>query len=139
MKIRKKGWLLASEREKTLPIRNISSVEVKKPGAFASGFIQFSIAGGVSRNSSFTFTGGAFDAAQDENSVVFRDDVAYRSALKIKNYVESYRDPTVAAPAPAAATSAADEIMKMKRLLDQGIISREEFEVLKKRLLMGEL
>lgn len=106
------------KREKTLPIRNISSVEVKKPGSITSGFIQFSIAGGAVRDSSFTLTGGAFDAAKDENSVLFIGTESYEIAIKIKEYVENYRE------APSSATgsnsSSADEILKLKNLMDQG-------------------
>lgn len=134
VKLIKKGWLLASQRQKAIPIRNITSVEVKKPGVMAAGFIQFSIAGGAARDSSFKFTGGAFDAAQDENSVVFADKASYAVALRIKEYVENYTE----APLPAASTnvSTADEIVKLKLLVDQGIISPEEFEA-KKRQLLG--
>ena len=53
VKIVKGGSLFSSPREKTIPIKNITSVEIKKPGAFFAGFIQFSIAGGMARESSF--------------------------------------------------------------------------------------
>ena len=80
---------LAERRDKTILIRNITAVEVKKPGAF-DGFIQFSFAGGTPRESANTFTGGAFDAARDENSVTFSGTDEYDIALKIKVYVESW-------------------------------------------------
>lgn len=134
VKIAKKGGIIASKREKTIPIRNITSVEVKKPGALVVGFIQFSIAGGKARDSSFTFTGGAFDAVQDENSVIFQDKLSYETALEIKEYVENYSEaPNVTAPAN---NSSADEIVRFKNLLDQGIITQEEFDA-KKRQLLG--
>jgi hypothetical protein len=134
VKIIKKGSLLASKREKTLPIRNISSVEVKKPGALITGFIQFSIAGGKARDSSHSLTGGAWDAIQDENSVVFSDITEYETALEIKKYVENFSDsPMVTAPSN---NSSADEIVKFKNLLDQGIITQQEFDA-KKRQLLG--
>lgn len=134
VKIVKKGGILSSKREKTIPIRNITSVEVKKPGALVVGFIQFSIAGGKARNSSFTFTGGAFDAVQDENSVIFQDKLSYETALEIKEYVENYSE-TQNVTAPAN-NSPADEIVKLKNLLDQGIITQQEFDA-KKRQLLG--
>jgi predicted Zn finger-like uncharacterized protein len=133
IRITKKAGPFSAEREKTFPIRNISSVEVKKPGVFVAGFIQFSIAGGAARNSSYTITGGAFDAAQDENSVLFLGQEKYQIALKIKNYVETYRE--TAPPASTLAISAADEILKLKALMDQGIITPDEFETKKRRLI----
>ena len=67
-----KGGLLTGKREKTIPIRNVTSVEVKKPGGFA-GFIQFSIAGGKARDSSYSLSGGAVAAALGRKlSVVHR-------------------------------------------------------------------
>lgn len=88
IRIVKQGFF-SGRNERTLLIRNISSVEVKKPGGFA-GFIQFSIAGGAVRDRSRTLSGGAFDAVQDENSVVFNGDQKYQVAMQIKNYVESW-------------------------------------------------
>lgn len=130
----KEKSLLSSQRERTLPRRNISSVEVKKPGAMWAGFIQFSIAGGAVRNASFTWSGGSADAAADENSVLFNDQASYSIAQRIKEYVENYREP--APTTTPSNVSAADEIMKLKGLLDQGIILATEFEA-KKRQLLG--
>jgi hypothetical protein len=111
-------------------------VEVKKPGGFV-GFIQFSIAGGKARDSSYTLSGGAFDAVKDENSVVFNGQERYAIALKIKVYVESWsaEGRTRAASQTPAAVSAADEIRKLKALMDDGLITAEEFDRKKKQLL----
>jgi uncharacterized membrane protein len=132
VKIVKKGGVFAAPREKTIPIRHISSVEIKKPG-MAVGFIQFSLAGGRARDSSFTLTGGAYGAVQDENSVVFQGQEQYRTALKIKEYVETFEEPQTARSAEPVST--ADEIRKLKTLLDEGILTDEEFEAQKRKLL----
>jgi hypothetical protein len=129
----KEAGVFSSRREKVLPIRNITSVEVKRPGPFVVGFIQFSIAGGQPRNSSYTWTGGAFDAVQDENSVVFGDDTCYRMAMSIKSYVEQYSQAD--GQGTPVSFSIADEIAKLKRLADEGVLTREEFEAKKKQLL----
>jgi hypothetical protein len=122
IRIISEGWLLASNREKALLIRNITAVEVKEPGVFFAGFIQFSIPGDVQDP----------DAIEDENLVEFYDEEAYQTALKIKEYVETYQERSVSA---SSAVSAADEIVKLKALMDQGILSREEFETKKRRLI----
>lgn len=132
VKIIKEGGIFASERIKTLPIRNIASVEVKKPGAMFTGFIQFAIAGGKTLDSSFKISGGTFDAAQDENSVVFADDTSYKIALKIKEYIENYTEEK--GTSTTIQQSQADELRKFKSLLDDGIITAEEFEKKKKEL-----
>src|SRR5688572_20051067 len=79
--IRKSG-LLSATREKSLPIPTITSIEVKKPGLM-QGYIQFSDSGRT-RDSSRTLGGGVFDAANDENSVLFQGEDAYKTALEIK-------------------------------------------------------
>ncbi|MCC7034288.1 MAG: hypothetical protein IT179_15815 [Acidobacteria bacterium] len=98
---------LDERRDKAILLRHITAVEVKKPGAF-DGFIQFSFAGGTPHDRSSSFTGGAFDAARDENSVTFKDMEAYDIALKIKVHVESWtpaaHDPVAPHPSPAGET-----------------------------------
>lgn len=80
---------LAERRDKAILIRHVSAVEVKKPGAF-DGFIQFSFAGGTPHDSAYSLTGGAYDAARDENSVTFASLDDYDLALKIKVFIESW-------------------------------------------------
>jgi hypothetical protein len=118
---------LDERRDKAILIRHITAVEVKKPGAF-DGFIQFSVAGGMPHDSSSSFTGGAFDAARDENSVTFSGTEAYDIALKIKLHIE-------ASAHGEPASSAADEIRKLKVLLDEGVLTPEEFAGRKRQLL----
>lgn len=115
-------------RDKVLLLRHVSAVEVKKPGAF-DGYIQFTIAGGVPHDSSSSLTGGAFDAAHDENSVTFTDAETYDLALKIKVHVESW--------APAGVASVADELAKLKALADQGVLTADELAAAKRHLLGG--
>ena len=53
--------------------------------------------------------------------------------MKSKNPIPIVQNPTV--QAPAAPVSAADEIAKLKQLLDDGAITEQEFEAQKKKLL----
>jgi hypothetical protein len=67
--LRRKGALNALihgfDGAKTIYIKHVSAIQVSPPGTFSSGFVQFTLSGG---NES---TGGKFDAAADENSVLF--------------------------------------------------------------------
>ena len=45
IRIVREGGVFAAQRDKTIPIRNISAVDIKKPGIM-SGYIQFVLAGG---------------------------------------------------------------------------------------------
>jgi hypothetical protein len=135
VRISKEG-LFSSNREKVIPIRTVTSVEVKQPGTMFAGFIQFSLGGAKARDSSFSLTGGAMDAAQDENSIVFNGDDNYQIALRIRDYVEKWNQ-AAAAPAASSSHSIADELRKLKALLDDGILSQAEFDSQKRKLLGG--
>ena len=129
-------WEQQAERhDKGIPIRNIASVQVKKPGAF-DGFIQFSIAGGKAHDHGFSFTGGSFDASRDENSVTFNGMDEYDVALKIKVYIEAWSPAGTHAAEPSQAPLlVADEVRKLKALLDEGVLTPDEFAAKKKQLL----
>lgn len=133
IRIEKKAGFFADKREKVIPIRQITSVEVKQPGTFV-GFIQFSLAGAKANDSSYTVTGGAMDAVKDENAVVFNAAEKYEIALKIKAYIDDWCART-SLPQNGTTFSAADEIRKLKSLVDEGMISSDEFERKKKQLL----
>jgi hypothetical protein len=135
IRISRAARTFVAAREKTLPIAQITSVEIKKPGSVVVGFIQFSIAGGAARNSSYTLTGGAFDAVQDENSVVFVGEPNYQIALAIKTYIEKW-SAQHASGGNTHVVSAADEIRRFRALLDDGILTQDEFDA-KKRQLLG--
>ena len=103
--------------------RNITSIQIKKPGLTA-GYIQFSLPGGVESR------GGVFSAGTDENTVSFRGGENYDKALKIKEYVEKSMEHF-----DKPVESGADELEKMFDLMKRGIISQEEFEQKKKKIL----
>lgn len=131
VRIEKEGGFFAVRRDKTIPIRQITSVEVKKPSRVV-GFIQFSISGGKQFNSGYTLSGGAFDAVADENAATFLSEECYNTALEIKSYVESWASPS---EARRSSSSAADDLLKYADLLERGLLTREEFEDRKKQLL----
>jgi hypothetical protein len=110
--------------DKTIYIHQITSIQVKK-GGLTNGYIQFSLGGG---NES---TKGILDAVKDENTVMFslhNNDLA----AEIKQYIEKAMP---LSKTPASISNIADEVRKLKILLDEGILTQEEFDKQKKRLL----
>jgi hypothetical protein len=85
----KQGCVLGPAREKTLPIRQVLAVEVKKPGGVFAGYIRFATADDADADG-LTDAAGR-DPGRDENSVVFADLRSYETALQIKDYVEHQR------------------------------------------------
>jgi hypothetical protein len=63
------GRLSVGKGEKRIPLRSISSLQMKPAGPMVNGFLSFSLAGGMETQSQFGSQTKA--AARDENSVVF--------------------------------------------------------------------
>jgi len=110
--------------DKTIFIKNISSIQLKKNG-FNNGYIQFSLIGGGESK------GGILAATQDENTVMLGRKGEYEQALEIKEYIESQQ----MIEKKTSTISAADEIKKFKELLDLGVITQDEFNAMKKEIL----
>lgn len=133
LRIKRKGFLNFANHgmdgEKTFDIHNISGVQMKEAGSLTSGYIQFILLG--SRESK----GGLMAATKDENTVMFIKK-EQKMAEEIKAYVENFlvnkNKPT---RAPMAQSDTTEEIRKYKALLDDGIISEDEFQQKKKQLL----
>lgn len=109
--------------EKNIRITSLSGVQVKKPG-LTSGYIQFIFSGSKDTN-------GVTDAAKDENSVLFTKP-EYDLALKLRDQVEKLLNQS---SQPQVAASAADELFKLKQLLDAGVLTQEEFAAQKTKIL----
>jgi hypothetical protein len=116
--------------DKTLYYHQITSLQLKMGDAFTNGYIQFSIQGG--RES----TGGILAATQDENTVMFtykQNDQAQRIHDLIEKKLLETQTPK---QTPISTqSSVTDEIAKMKKLLDNGTITQEEFNAFKKKAL----
>lgn len=114
---------------KTIPLFSISAIQFKKSG-ITSGYLQFTVPGGNESKAGLTA------APYDENSFIFRG--KNEKALEIKEYIEEriqqLRNPRVTSSGP----SLSDELQKLADLKAQGILSEEEFQTAKRRLIEGE-
>ena len=123
------GINTATAGEKEFYYSDITSLQFKNLG-MTSGYLQFEYPGSHSGNN---FT--------SENSFAFSATFGTEQHKKIKElmqgvyeYIQSrirfYKENRNAAP-----VSGADEILKLKQLLDAGIITQEEFDAKKKQIL----
>ncbi len=111
--------------DKTIYIKQISGIDFKLGGNVVNGFIQFTLPGGNEKK------GGAFQATQDENTVMFKKkDNDF--AIKLKEKVEELMNTDIESK---KSISNADEIRKYKELFREGIISEKEFNIKKQELL----
>jgi hypothetical protein len=114
------------KREKTIPINQIVSVQVKKAGLL-SGYILFQTIGSIDNN----ILKNAQEVYKDENAVTFQAKSKYLEAIEIKEFIENIQNSSTS----NNHISTADEILKFKKLLEDGTITEEEFEKQKKKLI----
>ncbi len=128
-----KGFLGAINKglkgTKTIPFSSITAIQFKKAGIL-SGYLQFTLPGGMESR------GGVFDATKDENSFLFAGGKANEDAEKIKSYIEKQiqklRNPVIPKQDP---TSLSSELEKLAELKSKGVLTDEEFQAAKKRLI----
>lgn len=123
--------------DKTFFYKDLSSIEYKKPSIFANGYIKFVTAGTNEVKQNIGFLGNTtLEASKDSNALIlraFNKDIPKESE-EIYNFIlkriREYKTNNI-----QHNISNADEIMKFKKLLDEGIITKEEFENKKQELL----
>lgn len=129
--------------EKRILIKSIISVELGKEPSFMGGvsYIRFATAADKEiRVSHFSdpdmkwFENKGSQYFNDPNTIQLSSMEQYETALKIREYIENYQSDRVDS-AVMQPLSGADEILKYKKLLDDGILTQDEFDAKKKQLL----
>jgi len=112
--------------EKTIPLQSLTAIQFKDAQKSMSGYIQFSIKGEIASR------GGIWDAALDENTVMF----TYEQSAMFKELREKVEaSMTISKPAPImGVNSFADELTKLADLRDRGVLDESEFQSQKARL-----
>jgi hypothetical protein len=148
--------------EKRIPIDTVAAVQFKPVGGYglaisgvndlvgigkiskelgfgATGFIQFSMAGAIERKSGGL---GGWKPKKDENSVRF--EASQQEAFeKIRNFIEEkiisrQSGRAIISNAQAPQASRLDQLKQLGELRAAGVLTDEEFEVEKKRIMTGE-
>jgi hypothetical protein len=118
------GFLMQGLKgKKDIYFHSITSIQIKKPG-FTAGYIQFSIPGGNESKK------GVFDSLSDENTISFFGDKNYEKTLQIKEYIEQKIKTK-----DSIHLSSAEEIKKLHSLFKDGVLTQEEFESMKRKVL----
>lgn len=121
------GW---TRGEKRIPLDAITAVQFKAPG-LARGYIQFTLGGGTESRK------GIIDATKDENSVLFGQ--RHRSEFTaIRDFIErriAGRSSHGNGPAPTSQPDVARQLRDLAGLRDEGIITADEFDAQKARIL----
>ncbi|WP_411876849.1 SHOCT domain-containing protein [Vulcanococcus limneticus] len=112
---------------KTIPYESIIAIQFKPVSHLTVGFLQFTLPGGIEKGQ------GVFNAVDDENTFTFGSD--NDKALEIKIFIEGKVKEARNPPAAKGSGSLSEEIEKLSRLLQQGLLTEDEFRAAKKRLL----
>jgi hypothetical protein len=115
--------------ERTIYISTLTSVQMKSAGAFSPGYILFTYAG------SKPFMGGIIEATQDPDAFIFDPSSNGQVAAFKANVENIMRESRQPIQSPASPVTLADELRKLAELRQQGVLSQEEFDVAKKKLL----
>lgn len=122
----------STDGEKTIYYSDCIGVQFKK-SKFAIGYLQLETASSNGNNKSSNFF--------DENSFTFDTTViSNERMIEVADYVKSRIDAVkkgLAVPNVVnnSNLSVADELLKLKQLLDMGVLTREEFDAQKSKLL----
>jgi hypothetical protein len=112
---------------KSIPIRNITSVQVKRAGFLSPGYINFSYVGGKE------FKGGLMEATRDPNTLLFnteRNDAVEAFAAEVERLRSLSQNSST-----ATTGTLADELTKLATLWKSGVLTEAEFVAAKQKLL----
>lgn len=122
----------SKRKEETFPISKIQSFALKEPRALSPGTITFRTAQAASSGIGLGLgVSAAFGAEQN----FFFAKADLETAIRIRDYVSNYGAEKAMQP-EGTVVSVVDEIRGLKGLLDDGILTQEEFDA-KKRQLLG--
>lgn len=121
--------ILAKRTEETIPISKIQSFSLKEPGAIKPGMIVFKTAQAASSGVNL---GLGVGVALGAEKTFFFSKPETENALRLRDYVANYES---SQSSTGAVVSVVDEIRGLKGLLDDGIITSEEFDAKKAQLL----
>lgn len=113
--------------EKLLPFKSLTAVQLKEPTRSMSGYIQFSLLGGIESSR------GIWDASKDENTVLFTLD-QLPAFLGLRSLVEDRLTSADTAHA-APSQSRAQELATLAALRSDGHLTDDEFATEKAKLL----
>ncbi len=113
---------------KSIPFTAITAIQHKKVGRITSGYVQFTLAGGNESK------GGILDATKDENTFMYVTKHK-KVVTEIIDFIEKRRAELSSPGASTTPLSMADELKKLADLKEQGILTDEEFDTQKAKLL----
>ena len=115
--------------EKTIMFNSISGMQYK-PSGIAAGYLQLVVMGSQENK------GGLYSALKDENTICFVGKKYNKQAEEIKQYIENHiANKEKNNSMEIIQEDKYDKLAKLKKLLDEGVLTQEEFELEKEKIL----
>lgn len=129
VKLDHKGAILLGlpNGERTLFYDDFTSVEFQPNTLLRMGYIQFNVPGHKQNN--------AKNPALDEYSFAFKKNIELKAKRLYEQILENKKNYKSSNETVINQVSAADEVLKLKQLLDAGVLTQDEFDTKKKQLL----
>ena len=132
IRIKRKGGMAfllhGIKGDKEIFLNQISSIQLKKAGFAFNGYIQFAFLGGREAK------GGLFQATSDENTIMFTKD-NQQDFIEIKNSIEEQIFQFQNQNKSDKTSIGINDLEKLAKLRDEGIITEEEFQAKKRQIL----
>lgn len=136
LSVRNANLTITHKKEsETIPISHIQSFVLKKPGIMGIGTITIKTAQPATAGVNVGF--GVILAGGSENTLNFNAS-ELQVALQIQDYIAQYQEQKNVSATELGAgkvVSISEEIRSLKGLLDDGILTQDEFDAKKKQLL----
>jgi hypothetical protein len=124
----KRAPLMAKQGTKTYPISSIGAIQYKAATSLVNGYLQLSILGEVSKRNKRSMSGTPTrNIGKDENAIIFRKS----SGPAFDAIVTALR----AAHSTKVGPDLVSQLEGLARLLEQGILTEDEFAAKKTQLL----
>jgi len=132
-----------SSGDRTYRYEDIQGIEFKKPSLMSNGYLKVLVPGSVETNAKVGVFSSSMDSMKDQNTVVFRAfsssfanecERAYAYIMDKISKAKAAKNTPVVQSAPV---SKMDELKKLAELRDSGVLTDEEFQTEKRRLLSG--
>jgi len=113
---------------KTIPFASITAIKHRRAGGFLPGYIQFELPGGLQEEN--TILGGNV-----RQNIFFFKSNGNEKIEEIKAFIERKISEIKNHNTTIASSSPTDELIKLARLKEQGLLSEEEFSKAKQKIL----
>lgn len=124
--------------ERVIYYRDLKSIEYKKPTILANGYIQLITNIELSTSTKNGMLGTKVAALHDQNIVILRafNKKTVSDGEKINEFMQSkLHKAKLTSANKTSSNSDADELIKLKKLVDAGIITQEDFDEKKRQIL----